>query len=195
MRGHTMLGAMLLVAACGPPAVTRSTGPATDPARDPDAGVTPTTATPPGKDDPRVEALSAMTDLLDGLANQIQHITEDQAPSKARCTRLADAVSTWGEAHYEAYEIADGEGAYLGITKADADNQDLRRLARQLAYSSSLLIDLVDEDCLYGSGAYGDILYDYLVGYQGLAHWVKEGDTRPWEYEQLVQEAEAERDI
>ncbi len=147
---------------------------------------------PAPADDPRLAALRTMTDLLTALADEIQHITEDQAPSKARCARLADAVETWGAEHYETYELADGEGTYLGITEADADNTPLRELARKLAWTSSLLVDLVDQDCLYGSGAYGEILYEYLVAYQGLAHWVHEGETAHWDYELLLAEAEAE---
>jgi hypothetical protein len=149
-----------------------------------------TPQTPVDGPDVRLAALRTMTDLLTLLVDDIQHITEDQAPSAARCERLADAVSTWGAQHYEAYELADGEGTYAGITERDAGNEELRELARQLAWMSSMLVDLVDQDCLYGSGAYGEILYEYLVAYQGLAHWVQEGDTATWDYEMLLEEAE-----
>lgn len=145
---------------------------------------------PPAGPDVRLTALRTMTELLTLLVDDIQHITEDQAPSPARCERLADTVATWGAQHYEAYELADGEGTYAGITESDAANGELRELARQLAWMSSMLVDLVDQDCLYGSGAYGEILYEYLVAYQGLAHWVQEGDTATWDYEMLLEEAE-----
>jgi hypothetical protein len=142
----------------------------------------------PASDDPRVVHLQTMTRLLVLLADEVEQITTASPASSERCRALSAAVVDWAEAHYEEYETADAEGTVLGLTEADAGDEQLRALARQLARSSSELVELVDEDCLYGEGAYGDALYEYLVAYQGLAHWVREGDPAAWDYEALIEE-------
>jgi hypothetical protein len=138
--------------------------------------------------DPREVQLRTMTELLSGLADQVVAITEAQPASAQRCEQLTELVVAWGADHYEAYETADGEGSYLGLTADDADNAALRALAVELARDSSVLIEAVDEDCLYGSGDYGDALYEYLISYQGLEHWVHDGDPSVWDYETLIAE-------
>jgi hypothetical protein len=152
---------------------------------------TPTSAPPrpSAAGDPREAHLTVMADLLGDLTAEIARITA-APPSSARCDELSAALVAWGEAHYEAYEVADAEGTYLGLTDADADDAELRLLARRLAWSSSQLVELVDEDCLYGDGAYGEALYDFLVAYQGLAHWVRDGDPAAWDYETLIAEVD-----
>jgi hypothetical protein len=129
-----------------------------------------------------------MSELLALLSDRVAAITSAEKPSKARCAELTELVNAWGEEHYDAYDEADGEGTYLGLTAADADDPVLRGLAVELAHDSALLIDAVDEDCLYGSGDYGDALYEYLISYQGLAHWVQDGDSSVWDYEALIAE-------
>jgi hypothetical protein len=148
-----------------------------------DAGV----VAPEGPD-ARVVQLRTMTELLAMLADGVETITKKEKPSHKRCDELTALVTAWGEAHYDAYDEADGEGTYLGLTAADADDPELRRLAVELAHDSAVLIEAVDEDCLYGSGDYGDALYEYLISYQGLAHWVKDGDSSVWDYEALIAE-------
>jgi hypothetical protein len=168
-----------VVAACGGGAARPAAGP----------GAEPTAAAAPAEvpeEDARLVHLRTMTDTLALLAADVERITSAGPPSQARCADLADALAAWGAAHYEAYEVADAEGSFLGLTDADAGNPELVGLARQLARTSSLLVEEVDEDCLYGSGAYGAALFEYLVAYQGLAHWVREGDPATWDYEALI---------
>ncbi len=156
---------------------------ATDPA-EPDEVATPVEST-----DPRVNHLRTMTDLLRILTDEVEVIVGDAEPSPQRCDKLADAVVAWGGAHYEAYELADAEGSFLGLTAADVEDPAIRLLARELALVSTQLIELVDEDCLYGSGRYGDALYEYLIGFLGLAHWSNDGNAALWDYETLIAEA------
>jgi hypothetical protein len=175
MRG---LVAIVLVAACG--------GGAAKPAAEPgEPAETTAPAAAPGED-ARVVHLRTMTESLSLLAAEVERITSAAPASKARCSELADALVAWADQHYEAYEIADAEGTYLGLTDADAADPELVELARTLARTSSQLVEMVDEDCLYGSGAYGAALFEYLVAYQGLAHWVKDGDPAVWDYETLI---------
>jgi hypothetical protein len=182
---RTLLGFAVLATACG------SKAPAAEPSV---AAQTPTPAQTETEtqvqaeraDDPREVPLRTMTELLALLADRVAEITKTEKPSKARCKELTTVVTRWGEEHYEAYDEADGEGTYLGLTAADADDPVLRGLAIELARDSALLIESVDEDCLYGSGDYGDALYEYLISYQGLAHWVREGDSSVWDYEALI---------
>ena len=178
MRG---LVAIALVAACGG-------GGSTPPPAEP-RPVTTTPTAPTRAEDPRLVHLRTMTESLALLAADIERITADAAPSPARCRELDGALRGWADAHYSAYEVADAEGTFLGLTEADAANPELVELARTLARTSSQLVELVDEDCLYGSGAYGEALFEYLVAYQGLAHWVREGDPAVWDYETLIAES------
>jgi hypothetical protein len=176
------LAIIILAAGCGgggDKSGARSTTP--DPAR-------PTEPTGSTERDQRVVHLQTMTKLLVLLADEVEKITAASPASTERCSELSAAVVAWGDAHYEEYETADAEGTFLGLTEKDVGDEKLRGLARQLARSSSELVEMVDEDCLYGEGAYGDALYEYLVAYQGLAHWVREGDPAAWDYEALIEE-------
>lgn len=139
-------------------------------------------------EDMRLVHLTTMTESLALLAAEVERLTDTMPASKKRCTALASALVAWGDQHYEAYEVADAEGTFLGLTEADASNAELMERARVLARTSSQLVEMVDEDCLYGSGAYGEALFEYLVAYQGLAHWVREGDPAAWDYETLIGE-------
>jgi hypothetical protein len=178
MRG---LIAIALVAACGGGAKK----PADQPRVEEDSPV-PAVAAPPGTD-ARVVHLRTMTESLAVLAAEIERITGAEPASAARCEKLAEALLDWGGDHLESYEVADAEGAFLGITDADAENAALRELASQLARTSKQLVDPVDEACLHGEkGAYGAILFEYLIAYQGLEHWVADGDPARWEYEALA---------
>jgi hypothetical protein len=140
----------------------------------------------PASDDPRVAQLEKMTELLAILSDQVAAITSAEKASDARCAKLTAAVYEWGAEHYDDYETADGEGTYLGLTAADVGNVELRTLATKLARDSAVLIDKVDEDCLYGDGEYGDALYEYLISYQGLDHWVTDDASAQWDYETLI---------
>lgn len=176
MRG---LVAILLVAACG--------GGAAKPADEPrveEESLPPSIE--PGED-ARVVHLRTMTESLALLAADVERITGAEDASTARCEKLAEALLDWGGDHLETYEVADAEGAYLGITDADAKNAALRELASRLARTSRQLVDPVDEECLHGEkGVYGAILFEYLIAYQGLEHWVTDGDPARWEYEVLA---------
>jgi hypothetical protein len=175
------LAAIALVAACGG-------GKQPDPAA-PRAEDTPPVAEEPDEpgdpNDPRFVYLTTMTEALDVLAAEVQRITESAAASPARCETLAEGLLDWGGDHLESYEVADAEGAFLGITEADARNRRLHELGARLARTSARLVELVDEECL-DDGAYGAILFEYLVAYQGLAHWVKDGDPAVWDYDALI---------
>lgn len=174
---------LIVLAGCGGASVRASVEVTSDPG--PDAGEEPVVES----SDPRVAQLRTMTDLLSILTDEVETITGDNPVSSDRCDQLADAVIAWGGAHYDAYETADAEGSFLGLTAGDADDPAIRVLARELALVSTQLIELVDEDCLYGSGSYGDALYEYLIGFQGLAHWSSDGQPAIWDYETLIAEA------
>jgi hypothetical protein len=176
MRG---LVAIVLVAACG--------GGSKQPAAEPrEEAETPPPAVAPGED-ARVAHLRTMTESLAVLAADVERITGAEPASPARCEKLAEALLDWGGDHLESYEVADAEGAFIGITDADAKNAALHQLASRLARTSKQLVDPVDEECLHGEkGAYGAILFEYLIAYQGLEHWVTDGDPARWEYEALA---------
>jgi hypothetical protein len=174
---------VIVVAACGGSQAATPVGPDPDPTDVADQEA-------PTSDDPRVVQLRAMTELLAILSDQVAAITAGEEASDARCAKLTAAVYEWGAEHYEDYETADGEGTYLGLTAADVDNAELRALAVKLARDSAILIEAVDEDCLYGDGEYGDALYEYLISYQGLEHWVNDEDTHAWDYEALMAESD-----
>jgi len=175
-----VLGITILCAACG--AAPKTAPPPTAPPKHEEV-------TPPAAPDPREVQLRTMTELLGLLADRVVEITASQPPSNERCDALSELIATWGEEHDEAYDAADGEGAYLGLTEADVANHTLRALAVELAHDSALLMEKVDQACLFGdNSSYGDELNEYLLAYQGLEHWVKEGDSSLWAYEALIAE-------
>src|SRR5689334_13950949 len=107
MRSIAMLG---VAAACGGGGATTK-GPAGG-----DTGTGAGTASTAGAGDQRLVHLQTMTDLLVLLAGEVERITTASEASPERCAALEQAVVTWGEEHYEAYEVADAEGTYLGLT-------------------------------------------------------------------------------